>query len=211
MRVIIFLLTLSNAFMSSVYAKESLQIQNNNQSKSLEIATYGAGCFWCVEAVFQELKGVEKVVSGYMGGNTKNPTYKEVCSGTTGHAEVAQIHFDPNIITFAELLEVFWTTHDPTTLNRQGYDVGSQYRSAIFYQSEKQQKTAEESKKNIATQLWTDPIVTEISAASTFYEAEQYHQDFYSLNPDYGYCRAVINPKMKKFREKFIHKLKKKS
>ncbi len=176
--------------------------------ESLETATLGAGCFWCVEAVFQELKGVKSVVSGYAGGYTKNPTYKEVTSGETGHIEVAQITFDPTVISFEELLEVFWTTHDPTTLNQQGYDVGTQYRSAILYHSATQKKMAERSKKEYAPQLWDDPVVTEISKMTEFYPAEDYHQDFYSLNPNYGYCVAVINPKLAKFRAKFADKLK---
>ena len=177
--------------------------------KQLEVATLGAGCFWCVEAVFQNLIGVEKVVSGYTGGKVKNPTYREICYGVTGHAEVAQIHFDPDVISFAELLEVFWTTHDPTTLNRQGADRGTQYRSAIFYHSEEQRQTAEQSKKATELEkLWPDPIVTEITKAPVFYSAEDYHQNYYNTNPEQGYCRAVINPKLRKFRQKFAHKLK---
>ena len=182
--------------------------QSNQQETNMEIATLGAGCFWCVEAVFQELKGVEKVESGYTGGQVKNPTYKEVCNGTTGHAEVAQITFDPQVISFDEILEVFWTTHDPTTLNRQGNDVGTQYRSAIFYHSEEQKQIAEKSREEVAPQLWSDPIVTEISALTDYYPAEDYHQNFYKDNPNYGYCRVIINPKMEKFREKFADKLK---
>lgn len=174
-----------------------------------QLATFGAGCFWCVEAVFQELQGVTKVVSGYAGGQTVDPQYKQVVTGATGHAEVAQITFDPKIISFEELLEVFWTTHDPTTLNRQGYDVGTQYRSAIFYHDVEQQSIAERSKKEYAVQLWDDPIVTEITPLDEFYLAEDYHQNFYTLNPNQGYCVAVINPKMEKFRAKFADKLKK--
>lgn len=175
---------------------------------NLEKATLGAGCFWCVEAVFQELKGVEKVVSGYMGGEIENPTYRQICTGLTGHAEVAVVYFDPEVITYEEILEVFWSTHDPTTLNRQGYDAGTQYRSAIFYHDDKQKAIAEKSKAEVATQLWDNPVVTEITEASTFYPAEDYHQDYYILNPNQGYCRAVINPKMSKFRKKFADKLK---
>ena len=151
---------------------------------------------------------MESVVSGYAGGHTKNPSYKEVVSGTTGHIEVAQVTFDPSVINFEEILEVFWTTHDPTTLNKQGYDVGTQYRSAILYNSEQQKTIAERSKKQYATQIWDDPIVTEITPLGDFYLAEDYHQDFYSLNPNYGYCVAVINPKLDKFRAKFADKLK---
>lgn len=187
------------------YPKNQTTMMVQNEK---EMATLGAGCFWCVEAVFQELKGVESVESGYMGGHVDNPTYKQVCSGTTGHAEVAQVVFDPDVISFEEILEVFWTTHDPTTKDRQGNDVGPQYRSAIFYHSDEQQKTAEESKKNVATELWSDNIVTEITPAGTFYEAEEYHQDFYAQNPNYGYCRVIINPKIEKVRKKFADKLK---
>lgn len=177
--------------------------------KRIEIATLGAGCFWCIEAVFQELIGVESVVSGFSGGHVKNPAYREVVNGTTGHAEVAQIHFDANQIRFEEILEVFWSTHDPTTLNRQGADVGTQYRSAIFYHDDQQKEVAERSLKEIATPLWNAPITTEISAFNGFYPAEEQHQNFYTLNPNYGYCIAVINPKMKKFRTRFQDKLKK--
>ena len=183
---------------------------NEPMKEELEIATLGAGCFWCVEAVYQDLEGVHKVISGYTGGKVKNPTYKEVCSGLTGHAEVAQVHFDPTVISFEEILEVFWHTHDPTTLNRQGADVGTQYRSAIFYQTEEQKKIAEASlAKTDASGLWPDPIVTEISPLGVFYVAENYHQDYYSLNPNQPYCRVVINPKLSKFRAKFAEKLKK--
>ena len=171
-------------------------------------ATLGAGCFWCVEAVFLQLEGVHSVMSGYMGGHVDNPTYKAVCAGTTGHAEVAQVIFDSSIISYDELLEVFWASHDPTTLNRQGNDVGTQYRSVIYYHDEEQRLIAEKSKHEVATLLWSDPIVTEITAAATFYEAEDYHQNFYALNPNYGYCRVIINPKVEKVRKKFADKLK---
>lgn len=173
-----------------------------------EIANFGAGCFWCVEAVFQELKGVIKVESGYMGGSTVNPTYREVCTGNTGHAEITRITFDPAVITFDELLEVLWTTHDPTTLNRQGADAGTQYRSAIFYTSDAQRDAAIKSKAEVATQIWDKPIVTEITPAETFYPAEEYHQDYFANNPDAGYCRIVIAPKIQKVREHFVEKLK---
>lgn len=179
-----------------------------NQSMNTEIATFGAGCFWCVEAVFQELKGVLKVESGYMGGSIPNPTYREVCTGTTGHAEVTRITFDPAVISYDELLEVLWTTHDPTTLNRQGADAGTQYRSAIFYHSDEQRSKAEKSKKEVATTIWDAPIVTEIVPTDTFYPAEEYHQDYYALNPNAGYCRAVISPKVAKVRATFTDKLK---
>ncbi|HZV44903.1 MAG TPA: peptide-methionine (S)-S-oxide reductase MsrA [Saprospiraceae bacterium] len=173
-----------------------------------EIATFGAGCFRCVEAVFQELKGVMKVESGYMGGTTPNPTYREVCTGNTGHAEITKITFDPAVISYAELLEILWTTHDPTTLNRQGADAGTQYRSAIFYQNEEQRKIAEKSKAEVATKIWDKPIVTEIVPATTFYKAEDYHQDYYANNQDAGYCQIVIAPKVQKVREHFVEKLK---
>ncbi len=172
------------------------------------VATLGAGCFWCVEAVFQELAGVERVVSGYMGGQSANPTYREVCSGLSGHAEVAQIEFDPTILSYSDLLNVFWSTHDPTTLNRQGNDRGTQYRSAIFYHDEEQRATAELSKRAVAAALYTDPVVTEITPATTFYPAEAYHQNYYRAHPRQGYCRAVIDPKMAKFRKQFVDKLK---
>jgi len=182
--------------------------QKVDKNMNTEIATFGAGCFWCVEAVFQELKGVIKVESGYMGGNTPNPTYREVCTGLTGHAETTKITFDPSVISYAELLEVLWTTHDPTTLNRQGADAGTQYRSVIFYQNEEQKKIAEKSKAEVATKIWDKPIVTEIVPATTFYEAEDYHQDYFANNPEAGYCRIVIAPKVQKVREHFVEKLK---
>ncbi|MCP4427677.1 MAG: peptide-methionine (S)-S-oxide reductase MsrA [Chloroflexi bacterium] len=174
-----------------------------------EVATLGAGCFWCVEAVFQELKGVESVVSGYSGGAVPKPTYEQICTGATGHAEVIQITFDPTIVSFADLLAVFWRTHDPTTLNRQGADVGTQYRSMIFYHSEEQKEIAERSKaKTDASSLWPNPIVTEIAPFQVFYAAEAYHQDYYRQNAYQPYCRMVIDPKMRKFRAAFKEKLK---
>ena len=178
-------------------------------SNQLKTATLGAGCFWCIEAVFQNLKGVESVVSGYTGGRVENPTYEQICTGTTGHAEVAQIIFDPAVISFEDLLYVFWRTHDPTTLNRQGADVGTQYRSAIFYDSEEQKKVAEKSKaKTDASDLWPDPIVTEISQLDKFYKAEEYHQDYYRLNSNQPYCRLIIDPKIRKLKKEFSNKLK---
>lgn len=178
--------------------------------EKLEVATLGGGCFWCVEAVFVELKGVHKVVSGYSGGRTKNPTYKEVCNGDTGHAEVIQVHFDPAEISFEQLMTVFLTVHDPTTLNRQGADAGTQYRSVVFYASEAQKKTAEEVVKAIeAKKIWRDPIVTEISPLKEFYPAENYHQNYFAENPGQGYCRAVIVPKVVKFRKQYSELLKK--
>jgi len=174
-----------------------------------ETATFAAGCFWCVEAVFGRLRGVEKVVSGYAGGTVATPTYQEVCNGTTGHAEAVQITFDPATISFAELLEVFWRTHDPTTLNRQGADSGTQYRSAIFFHGEQQRESAERSKREAdAAGLWPDPIVTEITPFTCFYPAEDYHQDYYRLNSFQPYCRVVIDPKIAKLRKDFADKLK---
>jgi len=171
--------------------------------------TLGAGCFWCVEAVFSELKGVLSVTSGYMGGHVKNPSYKEVCNGTTGHAEVAQLVFDPAQVSLTEILEVFWQTHDPTTLNRQGADVGTQYRSAIFFHDNGQRSLAEDLKKQLdASGAFRAPIVTEITEASIFYKAEDYHQDYYALNGSQGYCQMVIRPKLEKFRKVFADKLK---
>ena len=177
-------------------------------SEELETITLGAGCFWCIEAVFQNLKGIQSVVSGYTGGQVENPTYEQICTGTTGHAEVAQIIFDPAVISFEDLLYVFWRTHDPTTLNRQGADVGTQYRSAIFYDSEEQKEIAEKSKaKTGASDLWPDPIVTEISRLDKFYNAEEYHQDYYKLNPNQPYCRLVIDPKIRKLKKEFSDRL----
>lgn len=171
--------------------------------KKLEKATFGGGCFWCTEAVFQRVKGVESVVSGYTGGKTKNPTYEDVCTGTTGHAEVIQVEFDPSVVSFAKLLEVHWKTHDPTTLNRQGYDEGTQYRSAIFYENDEQKKVAEEYKEKLNKEVYDGKIVTEITPLDVFYPAEKYHQNYFNLNTSKGYCRAVIVPKLKKFEEVF--------
>jgi peptide-methionine (S)-S-oxide reductase len=176
---------------------------------SVVMATFGAGCFWCVEAVFQQLEGVISVVSGYEGGHVKKPTYKEVCSGLTGHAEVIQVTYDPGKVSFEQLLEVFWQTHDPTTLNRQGADTGTQYRSVVFYHNEEQKRLAEHYKEQLnASGAFDRPIVTEISPAATFYPAEDYHQNYFRLNPEQAYCRAVIRPKVEKFRKVFSDKLK---
>lgn len=177
-------------------------------SSTMETATLGGGCFWCVEAIYQDVIGVHKVVSGYAGGTVENPTYQEVCSGTTGHAEVVQIVFDPTVISFEEILFIFWRTHDPTTLNRQGNDVGTQYRSAIFYHDEQQKKIAEQSKAETdASDLWPDSIVTEIAPLTIFYEGEDYHQNYFVENPYQPYCIFVINPKVQKFRKSFRDKL----
>jgi peptide-methionine (S)-S-oxide reductase len=175
-----------------------------------ETATLGAGCFWCVEAVFDDLRGVTDVVSGYSGGHTENPTYREVCSETTGHAEVTQIEFDPAELSFADLLRVFFAVHDPTTLNRQGNDVGSSYRSAIFYHSDEQKRVAEEIIKEVAeAEIYDKPIVTEVAKFDKFYPAENYHQEYFANNPAQPYCAAVVAPKVAKFRKQFISRLKK--
>ena len=177
---------------------------------TLQVATFGNGCFWCTEAVFQQLEGVTKVESGYSGGQVKAPTYKQVCTGTTGHAEVIQITYDPGKISFEELLEVFWKTHDPTTLNRQGADVGTQYRSAVFYHTDEQRRLAEEYKKKLdASGAFPRPIVTEITAFTEFYKAEDYHQNYYKENGEQPYCQIVIRPKLEKFEQVFAKKLKK--
>jgi peptide-methionine (S)-S-oxide reductase len=197
----------TNVNQNQAEMKEETEIPGNQ--KTLDTATFGAGCFWCVEAVFQNLKGVEKVVSGYSGGFVKNPAYREVCMGTTGHAEVIQISYDPKVISFDELLEVFWKTHDPTTLNAQGNDHGTQYRSAVFYHSDEQKKLAEDYKKKLdASGAFDNPIVTEITAYSNFYPAENYHQDYFNLNGEEPYCRFVIQPKVEKFKKVFKEKLK---
>lgn len=173
-----------------------------------ETATFGAGCFWCVEAMYQDLRGVVSAVSGYMGGALEHPTYEAVCSGQTNHAEVVQLQYDPEVISFASLLYVFWHTHDPTTLNRQGADCGTQYRSVIFYHTAEQQALAEASKAATDTsRLWADPIVTEIAPASAFWPAEPYHQDYYRRNPNQPYCAVVIDPKMQAFRRQFAKHL----
>jgi len=184
-------------------------VSHEDKAESNEIATLGGGCFWCTEAVFQELEGVSVVESGYTGGDKPNPTYHEICMGNTGHAEVVQVHFDPALITYREILEVFFATHDPTTLNQQGGDVGTQYRSAVFTHSAEQRQVAEQLVADLESrQLFDRPIVTEITELGTFYPAEQYHQDYYLQNPAQGYCQVVINPKMAKFRAAFAGRLK---
>jgi len=187
------------------------RMETRGEDKRLKVATFGAGCFWCVEAMFQQLNGVEKVVSGYSGGSVANPTYEQVCTGTTGHAEVSQITYDPEGISYAQLLEVFWKTHDPTTRNRQGNDIGPQYRSVIFYHDEDQKRLAEGYKAKLeAEHIWDRPIVTEIVPFDRFWPAEDYHQNYYVNNPDKGYCRVVITPKVEKFRKVFRDELKQK-
>jgi peptide-methionine (S)-S-oxide reductase len=175
-----------------------------------EIATLAGGCFWCLEAVFDDMKGVESVESGYMGGNKANPSYAEVCSGETGHAEVVRVTFDPKVVSFREILEVFFVIHDPTTLDRQGNDVGTQYRSAIFYHSDEQKSAAEQVIASLdARRVYDDPIVTEVAPASQFYTAEDYHQEYFRRNPAQPYCAYVVRPKVAKFRKYFLEKLKK--
>jgi peptide-methionine (S)-S-oxide reductase len=172
-----------------------------------ELATVGGGCFWCTEAVFQQVPGVHSVASGYSGGSVKNPTYREVCSKNTGHAEVVQITFDPKVVSYAELLEIFWKTHDPTTLNRQGNDTGPQYRSVVFYHNDEQRRIAEQQKQTLdAAGIFDAPIVTEITAYTEFYPAEDYHQNYYRDNPQRGYCRVIINPKLRKL-EKLLKEM----
>jgi peptide-methionine (S)-S-oxide reductase len=179
------------------------------ENSNLETATLAGGCFWCVEAVFADLKGVESVESGYSGGHKENPTYQEVCSETTGHAEVVQVKFDPEVISFREILQVFFATHDPTTLNRQGNDVGTSYRSAIFYHTDEQRRVAEEVIREVTEEgVYDDPIVTEIAPFDKFYLAENYHQEYFANNPNQPYCAAVVAPKVAKFRQKFASKLK---
>ncbi|GAB4307192.1 MAG: peptide-methionine (S)-S-oxide reductase MsrA [Phototrophicales bacterium] len=173
----------------------------------MEVATLAGGCFWCLEAVYDQLKGVHDVVSGYAGGHVENPSYQAVCTGTTGHAEVVQITFDPAVISFADLLRVFFTIHDPTTLNRQGADIGTQYRSAIFYHSETQKNTAQSIIQEVQA-MWDNPIVTEVTPFDHFYPAEDYHQEYFAKNPNQGYCQMVVEPKVAKFRKQYLHMLK---
>lgn len=181
-------------------------MKSNNE---LETATFGTGCFWCTQAVFERLKGVHETICGYSGGNVPNPAYEAVCSGKTGHAEACQVIFNPQEISYEELLKVFWKTHDPTTLNRQGNDVGTQYRSVIFYHNENQKKMAEHFKSELnRSGVWKDPIVTEINEIKKFYPAEDYHQNYFEKNPNQGYCAFVIAPKIEKFEKAFKEKLK---
>ncbi len=180
-----------------------------NENKSLQTATLGGGCFWCLEAVYEQVEGVEEVVSGYAGGRRPHPTYEQVCTGTTGHAEVVQVRYDPEVISYRELLEIFFDIHDPTTLNRQGADVGTQYRSVIFYHDEEQQQIAQAMIDALeAESRWRDPIVTQVEPLPEFYRAEEYHQGYFRKNPHQGYCRMVVAPKVSKFRHRFVAKLK---
>jgi peptide-methionine (S)-S-oxide reductase len=194
------------------YSVDVVLSQTNEETmmkEGMDTATFGAGCFWCIEAVFQDLKGVESVTSGYAGGFVKNPSYKEVCTGRTGHAEVAQIVYDPQVISYDELLEVFWKTHDPTTLNRQGNDVGTQYRSSVFYHNEDQKEKAAYYKSKLdESGAYPNPIVTTIEELTDFYVAEDYHQNYYNNNSSQPYCTFVIQPKVEKFRKAFADKLK---
>lgn len=212
---LVYTLILITLFLTGCKESKSEIKQKNNktmseQNSNLETATFGSGCFWCTEAIFERVKGVSSVVSGYSGGSVANPTYKEVCNGTTGHAECTQITFDPAVITYDELLEIFWKMHDPTTLNRQGNDVGTQYRSVIFYHNDDQKQKAEFYKKKLNDEkIWDKPIVTEITKFEKFYPAEDYHQEYYDNNPNQGYCAYVITPKVEKFEKIFKDKLKK--
>jgi peptide-methionine (S)-S-oxide reductase len=192
------------------YGQKPTEKKMSPTKSEQEVATFGNGCFWCTEAIFINVKGVISVVSGYSGGKVKNPSYQEVCTGSTGHAEALQITFDPSKVSFTELLEIFWNTHDPTTLNRQGNDAGTQYRSAVFYHNEEQRKLAEQYKKQLTdSHVFKDPIVTEITPFNVFYPAEAYHQNYFALNPNEGYCQYIIRPKVDKFRKHYASKLKK--
>jgi peptide-methionine (S)-S-oxide reductase len=182
----------------------------NDRQPNVEVATLGGGCFWCLEAVYDELKGVESVESGYMGGHVINPTYRQVCSGTTGHAEVVRVTFDPQTVSYREILQIFFTIHDPTTLNRQGNDVGPQYRSVIFYHSPEQKATAEAVIQELTdAKVWPNPIVTEVTPAGEFYMAEGYHQEYFANNPWQPYCQVIVAPKVAKFRKQYFERLKK--
>lgn len=207
----LFLLIVLGVFFTlpALYAQQSQNTDNTMDANKTEEATFGAGCFWCVEAIFEEVRGVKSVVAGYAGGEISNPTYRQVSSGRTGHAEVTRITYDPSVVSYEQLLEVFWHTHNPTTKNRQGADVGPQYRSVIFYHNDEQKQIAEQSlKKTDESDLWEDPIVTEIEPLSNYSKAENYHQNYYENNPNAGYCTVVIAPKLKKFRKDFSHLLK---
>jgi peptide-methionine (S)-S-oxide reductase len=201
-------------FIQASCSPQDVRNKNNTTMSSmpskLDTATFGAGCYWCVEAIFQRLNGVISVESGFSGGHIKNPTYREVCTGITGHAEVCQILYNPKVIGYDELLEVFWKTHDPTTLNRQGNDTGTQYRSVIFYHNDQQRILSTEYKENLEKAgIWNDPIVTEIVPFEAFYKAETYHQDYYNQNASRPYCTFVITPKIEKFEKVFRDKIKK--
>ena len=203
------ILTVALAAFFTTYAQKTTNKAMNNQSQGLQKATFGGGCFWCTEAVFLDVMGVTKVESGYAGGHVKDPSYEAVCTGSTGHAEVIQITYDPALVSYETLLEIFWNTHDPTTLNSQGADHGTQYRSVVFYHDPNQKKVAEEYKQQLeASHVYKRPIVTEISPLTVFYVAEKYHQNYFALNPEQGYCQYVIRPKVEKFKKQFSTKLK---
>jgi peptide-methionine (S)-S-oxide reductase len=207
--ILLFIFAISIMNPSDLKSAQAANPVKSKKEGNYKIAVFGGGCFWCSEAIFNQLKGVKKVVSGFAGGTVPNPSYKEVCTGRTGHAECVQIIYDPNEISYPELLEVFWDTHDPTTMNRQGADVGTQYRSVIFYTDEEQKKLATEYKERLEKEkIWDKPIVTEITKFDKFYSAEAYHQEYYENNPDQAYCRIVITPKVEKFRKIFAEKLK---
>lgn len=206
----IILIILCIAFSMSKITAQSTITKKNQMNKKIETATLANGCFWCTEAIFQRLKGVERVTSGFSGGTIKNPAYREVISGRTGHAEAIEIKFDASVISFQEILDVFFSTHDPTTLNRQGYDIGTQYRSAIFYHSEEQKLIAENFIEQLTkAKIFDAKIVTEVTEFRAFFKAEEYHQNYYNNNKTQGYCMAVINPKLEKFIKKYKEKLKK--
>lgn len=216
LRVLIIVL-ISTSLLSLTACRETKpentkEVKGNMTTENIktDTATFGSGCFWCTEAIFERVNGVIDVVSGYAGGHVENPTYEAVCNGTTGHAECTQIIFNPDVVSYDELLEIFWKTHDPTTLNRQGNDVGTQYRSVIFFHNEEQKQKAEYYKKKLEEEnIWNDPIVTEISPLTVFYKAEKYHQDYYENNSSQSYCAFVITPKIEKFEKVFKDKLKK--
>lgn len=204
--IILAIMLLSGENVSYFDTKQGKKMENN---AALETATFGSGCFWCTEAIFDRIKGVESVESGYSGGSVPDPSYEAVCTGKTGHAEVIQVRYNPKVVSYDELLEIFWKTHDPTTLNRQGADVGTQYRSVIFYHDNNQKDKAIYYKEKLEnSKIWNDPIVTEISPFTKFYKAENYHQEYYEKNPNQGYCSFVITPKVEKFEKIFKDKLK---
>ena len=209
--VFVFIFSFLSCNLSSDKKDENnILAQNIEGMKGLELATFGNGCFWCTEAIFEQLEGVSKVESGYAGGKVKNPSYKEVCTGNTGHAEVIRLVYDPKVISYTEILDVFFNTHDPTTLNRQGADVGTQYRSVIFYHNDSQKEEAESMIAALEKEkVFNSKIVTEVTAINNYYVAENYHQDYYNNNKNQGYCRMVINPKLEKFMKKYKSKLKK--
>ncbi len=209
MRTLLGCFLISMIFPLGYTQRANLKQNTMEQQKILETATLAGGCFWCTEAVFEQIKGVEKVISGYTGGALEYPTYEEVCSGTTGHAEAVQVHFNPKVISYKEILLIFFASHDPTTLNRQGADIGSQYRSAIFYANEKQKTEAQEVIKSLTEQkLFDNKIVTQLEPLQEFFDAEAYHQNYFANNPHNGYCNAVINPKVAKLRKGFEKYLK---